>query len=123
MKDMKMQQRILNGEEEQEDLDPKSGDENQPEPVDYKKLYKTIMCPLKHECPKVKMLRWPSTSLKARRPFGKDCPYAHHPMELLFPETLDIRISANKKIQKKETDGKKQEWKFSGPLFDCTNAF
>jgi len=44
-------------------------------------------------------------------------------MELLFPETLDIRISANKTIQKKKTSGKKEEWKFGGGLFDCTAAF
>lgn len=81
------------------------------------------MCPLKKDCPKVKMLRWPSTNLKARRQFGKNCPYAHHPMELLFPETLDIRISANKTIQNAKTSGKKAEWKFGGSLFDCTKAF
>jgi len=102
--------------------DAKSGEEEN-NVVDYKKLYKTIMCPLKKDCPKVKMLRWPSTNLKANRPFGRDCPYAHHPMELLFPETLDIRISANKNIQSKKTSGKKEEWKFGGGLFDCTKAF
>jgi hypothetical protein len=49
---------------------------------DIRKLYKTIMCPLKTDCPKVKMLRWPSSSVKSNTKFGKDCPYAHHPMEL-----------------------------------------
>lgn len=58
-------------------------DENEGD--DFKNMFKTIMCPLKNECPKFKNLRWPSSSLKAITKFGKDCPYAHHPMELQFP--------------------------------------
>jgi len=50
--------------------------------IDYRKIYKTIMCPLKNECPKLKLLRWPSSSIKTQCKVGKDCPYAHHPMEL-----------------------------------------
>lgn len=118
MKQLAMQRQIVKGQVEQDLEGARSGDEDK-EVIDYRKLYKTIMCPLRKDCPKVKMLRWPSTSLKARRQFGKDCPYAHHPMELLFPETLDIRISANKNIQKKEAAAKKDVWTFSGPLFDC----
>ena len=67
---------------------------------DYRKIYKTIMCPLKDQCQKVKMQRWPSSGLKSITKFGKDCPYAHHPMELQFPETLDMRIAANNKKMK-----------------------
>ena len=33
--------------------------------IDYRKLYKTIMCPLKNDCPKVKLLRWPYSSIKS----------------------------------------------------------
>lgn len=60
------------------------------------RLYKTIMCPLKHECPKLIAPRWPASKYKSITRFGKFCPYAHHPMELLFPETLNMRIAANK---------------------------
>jgi len=53
-----------------------------PEEIDQRKIYKTIMCPLKADCPKVKMQRWPSSNIPSKEKFGKDCPYAHHPMEL-----------------------------------------
>ena len=65
---------------------------------DYTKIYKTIMCPLKTECPKLKVARWPSSKVRTHVKFGKDCPYAHHPMELEFPQTLKIRLSANKAL-------------------------
>jgi hypothetical protein len=86
-----------------------------------RKMYKTIMCPLKEACPKVKMLRWPSSSLKATSKFGKDCPYAHHPMELQFPESLQLRIRQNQKLinADKQKDSEKQVFKFSGPLTEC----
>lgn len=76
--------------DEEEDVD---GEEK---PTDYRKLFKTIMCPLKHECPKLIPPRWPSSKHKSITRFGKNCPYAHHPMELQFPETLHMRIAANK---------------------------
>ena len=50
--------------------------------IDQRKIYKTIMCPLKADCPKVKMQRWPFSGISSKEKFGKDCPYAHHPMEL-----------------------------------------
>jgi hypothetical protein len=62
-----------------EGFDEPTGDD---EEVDYRKIYKTIMCPLKLECSKVKMQRWPYSNIKSHQKFGKDCPYAHHPMEL-----------------------------------------
>lgn len=70
------------------------GDDN--EEIDYRKIYKTIMCPLKTECPKVKMQRWPSSNTPSHAKFGRECPYAHHPMELQFPQTLAMRMNANK---------------------------
>ena len=83
--------------------------------VDYRKIYKTIMCPLKNRCAKVKFQRWPSSNLKSHTKFGKDCPYAHHPMELQFPETLQMRMKAAK------TKSTIQSAPFSctGPLYDC----
>lgn len=68
------------------------------EDQDVLRIYKCIMCPMKFDCPKVKRLRFPYSNLKANRKFGEDCPYAHHPMELQFPETLDVRMAANKSL-------------------------
>jgi len=61
-------------------------------------MFKTIMCPLKDACPKVKKARWPSSSLKTVTKFGALCPYAHHLMELEFPATLETKISASSSI-------------------------
>jgi hypothetical protein len=63
-------------------------------------MFKTIMCPLKDTCPKVKKARWPSSSLKTVTKFGALCPYAHHLMELEFPATLETKINASASIQK-----------------------
>lgn len=57
-------------------------------------LFKTIMCPLGDNCPKVRKSRWPNSSIKSVTNFGAMCPYAHHLMELEFPETLKTKISA-----------------------------
>lgn len=51
-------------------------------------LFKTIMCPLGDSCSKVKKARWPNSSIKSVTNFGALCPYAHHLMELEFPETI-----------------------------------
>jgi hypothetical protein len=58
-------------------------------------LFKTIMCPLGDACPKVRKARWPNSSIKSVTNFGAMCPYAHHLMELEFPETLQTKISAS----------------------------
>lgn len=92
-----------------------------------KKIYKTIMCPIKWECPKVKRLRFPYSNLKANRKFGLDCPFAHHPMELSFPETIDVRMTANKKLGKDKKggeDGKSENKPFvlTGALFSCNGC-
>lgn len=63
-------------------------------------LFKTIMCPLKDKCPKVRKNRWPSSSLKTITQFGAMCPYAHHLMELEFPETIQSKINATKAMSK-----------------------
>lgn len=59
-----------------------NADSTDPNDTDQRKIYKTIMCPMKAECSKVKMQRWPFSGLSSKQKFGKDCPYAHHPMEL-----------------------------------------
>jgi hypothetical protein len=64
-------------------------------------LFKTIMCPLKDECNKVRKQRWPNSSLKSVTQFGSLCPYAHHLSELEFPETLSNKINAAKSMKKK----------------------
>jgi hypothetical protein len=75
------------------------GDEENGE-VDYRKIYKTIMCPLKDACPKLKKQRWPYTGIKNHTKLGKDCPYAHHAMELAFPQTINMRLAANAILSK-----------------------
>ena len=55
------------------------------------------MCPADENGQRVKMQRWPSSGLKCTTKFGKDSMYAHHLMELQFPETLDMRIGAAKR--------------------------
>ena len=54
------------------------------------------MCPLKDSCPKVRKSRWPDSSIKTVTKFGALCPYAHHLMELEFPESLHAKIAATK---------------------------
>ena len=57
-------------------------------------LFKTIMCPLRDICPQIHKKRWPASSLASVTKFGSECPYAHHLMELEFPETLNTKIAA-----------------------------
>lgn len=64
-------------------------------------LFKTIMCPLGDTCSKVKKARWPNSSIKSVTNFGALCPYAHHLMELEFPETLQTKINASKHTKDK----------------------
>lgn len=96
---------------------PAEGDEENSE-IDYRKIYKTIMCPLKDSCPKLKRQRWPYTGMKSHAKLGKDCPYAHHAMELAFPQTINMRLAANEKISKTDNNDKaKQEvFSYSGQL-------
>lgn len=64
---------------------PVEGEEKDLTSIDFRKIFKTIMCPLKDSCPKKLKQRWPYTLLKTHEKLGKDCPYAHHAMELAFP--------------------------------------
>lgn len=99
-----LKDQIIAGFDENEDNDE----------VDFRKLYKTIMCPLKNKCSKVRFQRWPSSNIKSFSKFGKECPYAHHPMELQFPQTLTTRINASdfKKLNPNKPI-------YTGPLYDC----
>jgi len=45
---------------------------------------KTLMCPLRDQCPEDIRPRWPNTNTKAIFKFGKKCEYAHHLFELKF---------------------------------------
>lgn len=92
-----------------------------------KELFKTIMCPLVKTCPKDIRERWPKSSAKTITRFGQDCPYAHHPMELRFPQTITTQISAITKMQhtiKGETESKKAQKAFipTGRIFDCSGG-
>ena len=60
--------------------------------------FKTIMCPLVQSCPNDTRQRWPKSSDKAVTQFGAKCPYAHHYMELQFPQTLTTKINAIDKM-------------------------
>lgn len=96
-----------------------AGDEESGE-KDFRKLFKTIMCPLKDACPKLIPPRWPSSQHSAITRFGKNCPYAHHAMELQFPQTLDMRIAANKACSKKDPDAAPaKRFVNAGDLYDC----
>ena len=64
-----------------------------------KDLFKTIMCPLIKSCPNDTRDRWPKSDIKNITQLGSACPYAHHPMELKFPQTLTTKLSAIKKMQ------------------------
>ena len=91
--------------------------------VDYRKLFKTIMCPLKNECPKLIPPRWPSSKHKSITRFGKNCPYAHHPMELQFPETLQMRIAANKACSKRDPQAQPaKRFVNAGDLYECSGC-
>lgn len=89
-------------------------------------LFKSIMCPLGAKCPKDNRTRWPSSSTKTVTPFGRNCLYAHHYLELEFPETLNTKISAistMKKLAGKKAEGKalasKDTFKPASNLADC----
>lgn len=91
--------------------------------------FKTIMCPLIETCQNDTRDRWPKSSLKTTTQLGYKCPYAHHPMELVFPQTIKTKISAIDKMVAVLTDSKKGKdggdkkpqtfFKPSGKISDC----
>jgi hypothetical protein len=64
------------------------------------------MCPLKNACPRLKKQRWPYTDMKSHAKLGKECPYAHHAMELAFPQTINMRLAANKILMSSDQNDK-----------------
>lgn len=77
------------------------------------------MCPLKNSCPKYLGPRWPASNQKSTTKLGKDCPYAHHLMELTFPATLDMRLKGNANNMKRQTLAPRIAWNFTGKLEEC----
>lgn len=77
---------------------------------DSKKSVKSIMCPLGEKCPDFSRDRWPMTNKKGIKPFGEQCPFAHHPFHLRFEaqEESEKKQLENlvKVIEKRIADGK-----------------
>lgn len=89
-----------------------------------KELFKTIMCPLILSCPNDTRDRWPQSNASNTTQLGSACPYAHHSMELRFPQTLTTKISAITKMQdtiKGQVTNKKPQAAFipTGRIYDC----
>lgn len=104
---------------------------SQTRPLDITKgekiMYRTIMCPLRNKCPKDKRPKWPTSSTKSIVKFGEECPFAHHPMELKFPEAIITKFQASvqtiKNIRSKIDEEKPKEvFKPTGTLFDCVGC-
>ena len=98
-------------------------DSSKPEKI----LYRSIMCPLKDKCPRDQRPRWPTSNTKAVTKFGQECPYAHHPMELRFPETIFSKLSAGFQTIKHikgqiDTAKPKEVFKPAGGLFECVGC-
>jgi hypothetical protein len=71
------------------------------------------------------MLRWPASNIPSITKFGKDCPYAHHPMELQFPQSAKTRMAVNSKLikQDKSTYQRHQKnFRYSGNLMECRDG-
>lgn len=85
------------------------------------------MCPLILTCPNDTRARYPMSSAKTVTQLGSACPYAHHPMELRFPQTLTTKITAISKIQATVTaqvHNKKPQAAFipTGRIFECSGG-
>lgn len=92
----------------------------------YFKYFKTMMCPLKSECPYDIRPRWPHSDLKANTPFGFGCQYAHHVSELKFEEEMNekIRSKQNKlnMLKKIKDPIIENEWNPTGQLHSCNGC-
>lgn len=90
-------------------------------------LFRTIMCPLREKCPKDMRPRWPTSNTKSITKFGEECPFAHHQMELKFPETIITKLSATHNTIKNlkgqiDSAKPKEVFKPSGPLHECSGC-
>ena len=94
----------------------------------YFKKFKSIMCPLKKECPYDIRPRWPHSDLKANTPFGINCPYAHHISEIKFEDEITERIKLKSKNLAELAKNKdpintyNKEFIPSGELKDCNGC-
>ena len=93
-----------------------------------KSMFKTIMCPMKDKCPKILKPSWPTSNISAVTQAGANCPYAHHPMELVFPESMKTKLASSqhtiRALQQKQIEEKpKAVFKPSGGLFNCKGCF
>jgi len=92
----------------------------------YFKCFKSIMCPLKSECPFDLRPRWPHSNLKANTPFGVGCNYAHHISELKFEQEMEQQIRLKeqnlKKLLKDEDPMIVDEWNPTGAIFSCNGC-
>lgn len=75
------------------------------------------MCPLKERCNKVIKIRWPYSNIKSIARFGQSCPYAHHPMELNFPQSLNSRISNTETAKKAQVRAAARPMVDSRPMY------
>ena len=85
------------------------------------------MCPLREKCPKDMRPRWPTSNTKSITKFGEECPFAHHQMELKFPESIITKLSAThntiKNLKSQIDSAKPKEvFKPSGPLHECSGC-
>lgn len=90
-------------------------------------LFRSIMCPLKEKCPRDMRPRWPTSNTKSITKFGEECPYAHHMMELKFPETIITKFNSMsntiKQLRDKvDAEKPKEVFRPSGALFDCVGC-
>ena len=88
----------------------------------YFNFFKTIMCPLKEQCPYL-VPRWPHTDKKSYEHYGSSCPYAHQISELKFDQEIKEKIKLRKNLlatmKKGQDPNIKYEWVPTGPLVSC----
>lgn len=124
-KERKKNTKSLTIEQEENDALEKKDRKKSPKELPVKLLlFKTIMCPHKEKCVKDTRKRWPLSNIPCVTKLGVNCPYAHHPMELEFPEMIETKIAANSQLIKKarlQMDVIKPEKPFvpAGHLYDC----
>ena len=66
----------------------------------YFNYFKTIMCPLKQQCPFL-VPRWPHSDKSAAQAYGSSCPYAHQVSELKFVGEINEKIKCRKELLEK----------------------
>ena len=88
----------------------------------YFNFFKTVMCPLKEQCPYL-IPRWPHSDKKASEQYGSSCPYAHQVSELKFDQEIREKIKFRKNLlsslEKGQEPNIKYEWVPTGPIVSC----